>query len=129
MSTEFIYLIISLTANIIILICLFSPNITFLIHKKFFEWKEVNRLKPDNHQFYIEHFTTSDTYYPRFENQYISENDMTGVVEIMDELFPYITRGFKTRDDAIDVILQFKRQRLKEDICIIKIKDAVKLTE
>ena len=31
--------LISLSANTILLFCLFSPNIVYLIHKKWFNWK------------------------------------------------------------------------------------------
>lgn len=34
------YLAYSLIANIILAICLLSPNIVYLIHRKFFNWKE-----------------------------------------------------------------------------------------
>ena len=33
-------LIISMCANVVILICLLSPNVCMFIHKHFFEWKQ-----------------------------------------------------------------------------------------
>jgi len=36
----YIYLLYSLIINCVLLFCLFSPNIVYFIHKRWFEWKK-----------------------------------------------------------------------------------------
>lgn len=128
MTIDFIWFVSTASLLIAALICLLSPNVCMWIHKKHFEWKKVSStedvplvLKEEKNtsDFTIEHYPLTGSYFPKYKEDYLTQDYSTGIVKIQPKRFFSYANSFQTEKGALEFIDKFKEHQLKVNVKII----------